>query len=277
MFATGLIVFRETLEAALFIGIVAAATIGVPRRGLWLGVGVMAGLLGSLSLAAGLETISAMADGLGQDVLNIAILSMALLMLTWHSVWMSTHGKDMAQQARQLGQSTALGTHSMWAMAVAVGLCVLREGAETVLFVAGLMSGTQGQAPFMLTGAGLGLLTGTLVGMLTYAGLSRIPTRRLFSVTHVLILLLVGSLASQLAKALIQSGWVDVLTDPAWNLSDLLSNSSSLGVVLHALMGYDAMPSGLQLVFYFGAMALIVAGTRQLQSTPPKSPVQATA
>ncbi len=43
MFATGLIVFRETLEAALFIGIVAAATIGVPRRGLWLGVGVMAG------------------------------------------------------------------------------------------------------------------------------------------------------------------------------------------------------------------------------------------
>lgn len=271
MYASGLIVFRETLEAALFIGIVAAATMRLPRRGLWLGAGVLAGLMGSLALAAGLETISAMADGLGQDVLNIAILTVALLMLAWHSVWMSTHGKEMALQARQLGQSAALGTRPMWALATAVGLCVLREGAETVLFVASLMSGTQGQTPFMLTGAGLGLLTGTLVGMLTYAGLSRIPMRHLFSVTHTLILLLAGNLASQLAKALIQAGWIEVLTDPVWNLSALLSNSSGLGVLMHALIGYDATPSGLQLTFYLGAIALILLGTRQLPllKTPP--------
>ncbi len=277
MFSTGLIVFRETLEAALFIGIVAAATMGLPRRGLWLGAGVLAGLLGSLALAAGLETISDMADGLGQDVLNIVILSVALLMLTWHSVWMSTHGKEMALQARQLGQSAALGTRSMWALAAAVGLCVLREGAETVLFVAGVMSGTQGQASFMLTGAGLGWLAGSMVGMMTYAGLSRLPTRHMFSVTHALILLLAGSLSSQLAKALIQAGCIEVLTDPVWNLSDFLSNSSALGKLMHSLIGYDAMPSGLQLAFYLAAIALIVLGTRLIQSkqTPTAAPAAA--
>jgi high-affinity iron transporter len=277
MFATGLIVFRETLEAALFIGIVAAATLGLPRRGLWLAAGVLSGLMGSLALAAFLDTISNMADGLGQEVLNITILAVALLMLTWHSVWMSTQGQEMARQARQLGQSAALGTRSMWALAVAVGLCVLREGAETVLFVAGLMSGTQGQTSFMLTGAGLGLLTGALVGMLTYAGLSRIPVRHLFSVTHALILLLAGSLASQLAKALTQAGWIEVLTDPVWDLSALLSNSSALGMLLHALIGYDAKPSGLQVVFYLGAIALIVLGTRpmSLPKTPPAAPAAA--
>ncbi len=277
MFSTGLIVFRETLEAALFIGIVAAATMGLPRRGLWLGAGVLAGLLGSLALAAGLETISDMADGLGQDVLNIVILSVALLMLTWHSVWMSTHGKEMALQARQLGQSAALGTRSMWALAAAVGLCVLRERAETVLFVAGVMSGTQGQASFMLTGAGLGWLAGSMVGMMTYAGLSRLPTRHMFSVTHALILLLAGSLSSQLAKALIQAGCIEVLTDPVWNLSDFLSNSSALGKLMHSLIGYDAMPSGLQLAFYLAAIALIVLGTRLIQSkqTPTAAPAAA--
>ena len=36
MLAIALIVFRETLEAALFIGIVAAATRGVPGRSRWL-------------------------------------------------------------------------------------------------------------------------------------------------------------------------------------------------------------------------------------------------
>jgi high-affinity iron transporter len=277
MFSTGLIVFRETLEAALFIGIVAAATMGLPRRGLWLGAGVLAGLLGSLALAAGLETISDMADGLGQDVLNIGILSVALFMLTWHSVWMSTHGKEMALQARQLGQSAALGTRSMWALAAAVGLCVLREGAETVLFVAGVMSGTQGPSSSMLTGAGLGWLAGSMVGMMTYAGLSRLPTRHMFSVTHALILLLTGSLSSQLAKALIQAGWIEVLTDPVWNLSDFLSNSSALGMLMHSLIGYDAMPSGLQLAFYLAAIALIVLGTRQMQikQTPTPAPAAA--
>ena len=218
-----------------------------------------------------------MADGLGQDVLNIVILSVALLMLTWHSVWMSTHGKEMALQARQLGQSAALGTRSMWALAAAVGLCVLREGAETVLFVAGVMSGTQGQASFMLTGAGLGWLAGSMVGMMTYAGLSRLPTRHMFSVTHALILLLAGSLSSQLAKALIQAGCIEVLTDPVWNLSDFLSNSSALGKLMHSLIGYDAMPSGLQLAFYLAAIALIVLGTRLIQSkqTPTAAPAAA--
>ena len=36
MFATGLIVFRETLEAALFVSIIAAATRGLALRSLWL-------------------------------------------------------------------------------------------------------------------------------------------------------------------------------------------------------------------------------------------------
>lgn len=40
MFTTALIVFRESLEAALFIGIVAAATRGVAGRTRWLGAGV---------------------------------------------------------------------------------------------------------------------------------------------------------------------------------------------------------------------------------------------
>ena len=74
MFATAIIVFRETLEAALFIGIVAAATRGLAGRTTWLAGGVLVGLLGALVLAAGASTISALADGIGQDLVNVGIL-----------------------------------------------------------------------------------------------------------------------------------------------------------------------------------------------------------
>ena len=81
MFAASLIVFRETLEAALFVGIIAAATKQLPQRGRWLAGGVAAGVVGALLLALSAEQVSAWADGTGQDLVNIGILTAALSML----------------------------------------------------------------------------------------------------------------------------------------------------------------------------------------------------
>ncbi len=264
MFATGLIVFRETLEAALFVGIVTAATRGLALRSRWIAGGVGAGLLGALLLAAGMERVSVWADGIGQDFVNLAIISLALLMLAWHCIWISTHARDMTRTAARLGSSALDGSRNLWALSLAVGLSVLREGAETVLFVAGFMTGTESAPMTMLTGATAGLLAGVLVGVLLYLGLAHIRTRHLFSVTNTLMLVLAGSLASQLAKALIQAGLVERWSAPVWDLSALLSNDSGAGMFLHALMGYDARPAGLQLLFYACAMALIWWAARHI-------------
>ncbi len=266
MFATSLIVFRETLEAALFVGIVAAATRGLPQRSVWLAGGVAAGALGALAMALGMGRISAWADGIGQDVLNAGILCVALAMLAWHCVWVSTHGREMAQDARRLGTSVTQGAASLWALSVAVALSVLREGAETVLFVAGIVAGSNEGAVALLWGAGLGLLGGALLGAILYWGLGHIQAHQLFAVTNVLVLLLAGSLASQLAKTLIQAGWVARWDEPMWDGSSILSNDSVLGTLLHAMVGYDASPSGLQLAFYVGAIAAIGLATRQVKT-----------
>jgi high-affinity iron transporter len=257
MYATGIILFRETLEAALFVGILAAATRGLSGRSRWLAGGVLAGALGSLLMAAGMGRISAWADGIGQDLLNVIILSAALLMLTWHCVWVSPHAREMARHARRIGSAALEGTSTLWAVSSAVALAVLREGAESVLFVAGFMSGAKDGQLSMLAGAAAGLAAGAAVGVLIYWGLARIRTQHLFSVTNVLILLLAGSLASQLAKTLNQAGLVVQLSEPVWDASSVLSNESSIGTLLHALVGYDASPSGLQLIFYAGTVGLI--------------------
>ena len=272
MFAAALIVFRESLEAALFVGIVAAATRGLFGRGKWLGAGVAIGVVGALILAAMAPHVSSWFDGIGQDVINIAVLSIALSMLLWHCIWVATHSQEMAVHARRLGESVQQGQQRPWALLTAVALAVLREGAETVLFVAGAITGGNSSfgdvAMAVLIGVSLGAGAGTII----YAGLARIPTRHIFTTTNVLIAILAGSIASQLVKSLAQAGFLEQWTAPVWDTSSLLSPDSALGTLLHALVGYDATPSAAQLTSYLAVLALIYAGTkimRRMHSPPP--------
>lgn len=271
MFATALIVFRETLEAALFVGIIAAATRGLAGRARWLSGGVVAGILGAVALAAGAERLGGLADGVGQDLVNVGILSLALAMLSWHCIWVSTHGREMSQDARNLGTSVRHGARAPKALMVAVALAVLREGAETVLFMAGLASGSPGNAQAMMSGAALGLLAGAALGFMIYFGLSRVKPQHLFAVTNVLILLLAAAIASQLARALAQSGLTGLWSATVWDTSSFLQPDSPAGILLRALVGYDARPSGLQLAFYVGTLLIVGLATRHMSRRQHRS------
>jgi high-affinity iron transporter len=269
MFAAALIVFRESLEAALFVGIVAAATRGLLGRGRWLGAGVAIGVVGAMILAALAPHVSEWFDGLGQDVINIAVLSVALVMLLWHCIWVAAHSKEMAMEARRLGDSVQHGERRPWALLTAVALAVLREGAETVLFVAGAITG--GNTTFaevamaVVIGVGLGAGAGSII----YAGLARVPTRHIFTTTNVLIAILAGSIASQLVKSLAQAGLLEHWSSPVWDTSRMLSPDSALGTLLHALVGYDATPSAAQLASYVAVLALIYLGTKLMRRVSP--------
>jgi high-affinity iron transporter len=274
MFAAALIVFRESLEAALFVGIVAAATRGLAARGSWLSGGVAIGVLGALILAALAPHISGLFDGLGQDVINIVVLSVALSMLLWHCIWVATHSKEMAMDAQRLGRSVQDGERKPWALLTAVALAVLREGAETVLFVGGAITGGNTTFGEVAMAVVIGVGCGAALGFVIFAGLSRVPTKNIFAVTNVLIAILAGSIASQLVKSLAQAGFIERWSAPVWDTSHLLSPDSALGTLLHALIGYDATPSGAQLTSYLAVLALIYAGTkflRRMQSPPPRA------
>lgn len=262
MLAAALIVFRESLEAALIISVMAAATLGLARRWQWIGAGALAGVLGAALVAAGMEAISSLASGIGQELFNAGVLALAVGMLAWHNIWMSTHGREMAAQARQTAQAVRQGARTQVVIVLVVALAVLREGAETVLFLYGLASGTPDGWHTTLIGAGTGLAAGALVGALLYLGLLRIPLRWFFSVMSALVLLLAAGMASQVARYLVQADLLPSLGAPLWDSSALLSQSSALGTLLHGLVGYDAQPAGMQLLFYLVALAAIALATR---------------
>jgi len=109
MLATLLIVFREVIEAGLIVGIVLAATKGVLQRGLWVSYGVVAGVAGACLVAAFASELGELFQGSGQELFNAGILLLAVSMLTWHNVWMASHGRAIAQEMRQVGAAVVAG------------------------------------------------------------------------------------------------------------------------------------------------------------------------
>ncbi len=258
MLATAIIVFREVLEAALVVGIVLAATRGVYRRGLWVSGGVMGGVLGAAAVAVFADAIARAASGVGQELFNAAILFAAVLMLGWHNVWMSQHGRELAGSLKSMGAAVRGGSSHMHVLALVVGMAVLREGSELVLFLYGIAASASGQTGGMFAGALVGVGAGAAFGAALYLGLLSIPSSRLFAVTGWLILLLAAGMAAQGAAFLVQADILPTLGGSVWDTTAFISDDGILGRVLHALVGYTARPYGIQLLFYAVTLGSII-------------------
>jgi high-affinity iron transporter len=267
-----LIVFREVFEAGLIVGIVMAVTAGVARRGYWIAGGVTAGVLGACVVALFTGGLSELFGGSGQEVFNAGILGFAVLMLTWHNVWMSRHGRELVAELRAAGEAVAAGSKSLLALAIVVAIAVLREGSEVVLFLYGVAAAQGGASWAMVGGGFIGLILGSSVCLLTYFGLITIPARYLFGVTSALIALLAAGMAAQAISFLEQANIVTALDETVWNTSWILSDSSFLGRALHTLVGYVDQPTAMQVVVYAATLGAIVVLMKLFAAPAARSP-----
>ena len=255
MLAALIIVFREVFEAGLIVGIVLAVTGSVAHRFRWIGGGVLAGVVAACLVAAFAGALSQLFEGMGQELFNAAILGVAVVMLTWHNVWMARHGREIAVEMRAIGQAVAEGSKPLLALAVVVGVAVLREGSEVALFLYGVAASGGGSVLGLTIGGCLGLLLGAAVCLVTYLGLARIPPRALFATTTILITLLAAGMAAQAVAFLERANWLTWLDTVVWDSGWLLSEASIPGRALHTLIGYTDQPTQMQLFVYLAVIA----------------------
>ena len=264
MLVSLILVFREAMEAGLIVGIVLAASAGVRGRGSWIAGGIMAGLAGACLVASFAGALANAFEGAGQEAFTAAILLFAVAMLTWHVVWMSHHGRQMAAEFRQIGKEVQLGQRSLAALAVVVAVAVMREGAEVVLFLYGVVVASDAGVASLVAGGGAGLLLAAAMSWMLYRGLLAIPLHRLFKLTNWLIALLAAGMAGQAAAVLhaadLLPGWGDRL----WDTGFILEDNSIVGKAMHALIGYSARPSGIQLAAWAGTLALLALLSRMI-------------
>jgi high-affinity iron transporter len=269
MLGAAIIVFREVIEAGLIVGIVLAATAGVRGRSIYICGGIAAGILGAALLAAFAGTLSSALEGMGQEVFNASILGIAVVMLAWHNIWMARHGRELAAELKAAGRAVATGSKTLFALAAVVGIAVLREGAEVVLFLYGIVVANGGSQWSLFWGGLAGLGAGVGLSAVTYAGLVNIPSRYLFTVTSFLIAFLAAGMASQCVHLLDQADIFTVRDTAIWDTSWILPMDSLAGRALHTLVGYDDRPSIMQVAVYLAVLAAIFGAMRILAPGNP--------
>ena len=262
MLASLIIVFREVLEAGLIVGIVLAATQGVVGRWRWIALGIVSGIVGSCVVAAFADAISALFADTGQELFNAGVLLIAVVMLAWHNAWMAQHGRELARDMKAVGHAVRSGEKSLAALAIVIGVAVLREGSEVVLFLTGILASEEGGIATVAAGGLCGMALGALVSVLLYAGLVQIPTRHLFSTTTWLLTLLAAGMAATAVNFLAQAGILMAGGTILWDSSGILRDNSLIGQALHVLVGYTDRPTEAQLVAYVAVVAGILLLTR---------------
>jgi high-affinity iron transporter len=267
LLASLIVVFREVLEAGLIVGIVLAATAGVAGRLRWISAGVALGVAGAAVLAACAGALSDAFYGTGQEIFTASVLGIAVVMLGWHVTWMSAHARELSAQMRAVGQDVRLGRRSLTALTTVVGVAVLREGAEVVLFLYGIAAGGQQSAASLVIGGLIGLALAVLASYALYRGLTAIPVHRLFGVTNWLILLLAAGMAGQAAATLHSADLIPGWGERLWNTNWLVADGGIAGRSLHALVGYSAQPSGVQAAAWL-ATALVLATLSRVLARP---------
>src|SRR5262247_2142868 len=281
MGGTFVITLREGFEAALILGIVYTylQKIGAQRHYHYATRGGLLGVLASIALGVAVTLLSGPLLDLGPDVIGLAVIFVAVIVLTWHGYWMRQHARAMTGDV-QKKIDEAQATHRMWVIGVIAFTGVFREGAETVLFMWGLLTqatSTSGWASAL--GAVLGLVMAASLGWAIFRGSRHVSLQRFFGVTSVFLLLLAAGMFSTGTGRLAVMGFLPA-TPTAWDTTFLLDDHGFVGGFLNGLIGYRSRPSlleaGSYLVYLIVAGALLFrSGSSAPRSRTPESEIPA--
>jgi high-affinity iron transporter len=253
MLETLLITWRETLEAALVVGILLTyvARSGQRRAVRYVWLGSAAAVLAAIVCASASGGAMSMLDGETQETMQALIVFGAVGVLSWMVVWMHRNSRSIRGDLHRQADSV-LATGRLIGLAAIAFVAVFREGVEMVLFLWGVAVQRGAQLAAMpvvaagFVGAGLAVASAWLF----LRGFAFLSLRTFFRTTGVLLLLVAAGLLTSGVNKLIGLGYLPPLVPQVWNTSWLVRDGSPLGAVLGALVGYRSRPSLLEVLAF---------------------------
>lgn len=252
MFVPFLIMFREGLEAALIVSLI-AGYLKRTQRSQWLGavwVGVIAAALLCLGLGIFINETTGEFPQKQQELFEGVVAVAAVCILTYMVFWMRRVSRSVkAHLEGAIDQALNAGHRQGWALVFMVFLAVAREGLESVFFLLAAFQQDVGIAAPI--GAIAGLLCACAVGMLIYWGGVKLHLAQFFKWTSLFILFVAAGLAAGASRAFHEAGLWNQLQSVAFDLSGVLSTHSLAGTLLEGLLGYQETPSVSEVLVYF--------------------------
>lgn len=278
MLATFVLFLREGLEASLIVSILFAVLrqLGQMKqaRAIWIGVGLA--LLGAILGAVLIFTlVHSYVDTTGQTIFETFTYLLAVVLLTSMTFWMQKHSRSLKQEITRKAEVASSG----FALGLLAFTFVGREGLETAFFTLAFAFQTNGW--LLLLGGLLGVLAAVILCVLVYRLGYRLNYRIFFRVMGILLLFFAAGLLADAVQNMQELGWITFGLTPLWNTAHILSEDSTMGDLLHSLLGYAEAPTVLQATFYvlFLAVSCGLFGwmTRKPSSSKPvQSPAEPT-
>lgn len=186
---SGSVLLREGLEAILVIAALAAflRKAGADGAIRWLYVGALGGILASLAAAAAFE---AFFDGTHDDRIEAVVLVFAAAMMLYMSGWLFLRQNPAAWTADLKHAATSVGPRATLSMAMIAFLAVLREGAETALFLHATARTSSGWTLGILSGIGVAFVILILLVVAIVWLAVRLPLRPMFIATSAFLFLM---------------------------------------------------------------------------------------
>lgn len=277
LWQTAVIIWRESVEALLVIGILHAWLLheagdkGRSRGTLYLWGGVAAGLAAAVGLGAVLVFAEDFFGEDGQDYFQAGMVLVAAVLIVQMVVWMRRHGRTLKKEITS-GLTLASENEHWWGVFTLALIAVAREGSETAVFLYGSLAGASG-ASFWVTAltAALGFAAALATYWLLQLGSRMFSWRHFFTFTEVMLLLLAFSLLLSGVDRLSGLGLLPFPTTPLWDTSWLLSDASPVGSLIASLAGYRAKPDAGQLIaalLYWTTVAFLIGAAKNQQKQP---------
>jgi len=250
MFNVFIITLREGVEIAVVLAIIFAylKQLGQMKETgkVWIGTGAAA--LVSVLAAMGIFFILGTTEIEGfQAILEGSLKIVAVIMLTWMTIWMKRQGGNIGGDLKRKIQ-VALSHGSVWALASLAFISVLREGIETVLFIVGSAQKTSAVAT--VSGSILGFGVAAIFGYILYRGTHRLPLKSFFTGMSVLLIFMAGGLLAGGVHEFQELHMFPVGIEQIWSTKGLLDQNSNVGGLLKAIFGYTDSPNLVQAIAY---------------------------
>lgn len=248
--STFLVVFRETLEASLIVGIILTLLTRLGTRRYFSHVfgSTFAAILTSIGAGLWMMTLTQSAQGEMEKLIEGVISLVAASVLTYMVFWMDKQGRRMKSEI-ETKVETALSRNDYLVMITLPFFAVFREGAETVLFLKAIS--LQGGGAVSFWGGIWGFSLAVAIVVLIFFWGKKIPLRAFFRGTGLLILLIAAGLLAYGAHELEEIGWIHPIIDPVWNINHILNEKRGIGSFLKALFGYNGNPSLTEVLAYW--------------------------
>jgi high-affinity iron transporter len=246
------IALREGLEAALIVGIVLAflARTGGSDRYWQVFAGVASAILVSIAFAFGFQWIAGGFSGPSAQIFEGVTTLIAASLLISMIVWMERKGPTLQLELEQKTAATMTATLGIFFI---VFVAVLREGVETVLFLA-VLPISEGA---IWIGALLGFAVAIGIAYIYFVGTKRFSLRTFFRITSIFLIFFAAGMIAYGIHELQEAGVVPILIEHVWDINFILPENSPIGFVLKGLVGYNGNPSLIEVIAYVIALTAL--------------------